>query len=179
MRRTTTRTTRPDGATVVLGLGASLSGEAARLLAGARERLEELLGPLAVAPLYRTAPVSPLPQPDYLNTVAVGRSPLPAEAILAFAKALEHAAGRRRGERWDARPLDVDLLAWGDRLSDRPELTLPHPRLRRRRFVLAPLAALAPDLVLPPDGARAADLLARLDDPHEVREVGWPRGSGR
>ena len=62
-------------------------------------------------------------------------------------------------------PLDIDLLVHGGQTSDLPELTLPHPRLRERRFVLEPLAEIAPDLRVPPDGARVADLLARLGEP--------------
>jgi 2-amino-4-hydroxy-6-hydroxymethyldihydropteridine diphosphokinase len=82
--------------------------------------------------------------------------------LLALAKALELAAGRRRGARFGPRPLDIDLLLYGDLQISTPELTLPHPRLRERRFVLEPLAEIAPDLRIPPDGARVRDLLARL-----------------
>jgi 7,8-dihydro-6-hydroxymethylpterin-pyrophosphokinase len=94
--------------------------------------------------------------------------------VLALGKALEHAAGRRPGVRFGPRPLDVDLLLYGDLCSDAPEMTLPHPRLRERRFVLAPLAEIAPDLAMPPDGARVAELLERLDDdPAGVERVEW------
>lgn len=94
--------------------------------------------------------------------------------MLALAKALELAAGRRRGERFGPRPLDVDLLLYGDLQSSDPELTLPHPRLRERRFVLEPLAEIAPDLRVPPDGARVGDLLARLPPGERVERIGWP-----
>lgn len=115
------------------------------------EELERFLGTLRVAPLYRSAPLSPIAQPDFLNTVAVGRSRPGAsgpEDVLALGKALELEAGRVRGARFGPRPLDVDLLLCGERRSERPELTLPHPRLLERRFVLAPLADLCPDLLL-------------------------------
>ncbi len=130
-------------------------------------QLAATFGPLRVASLYRSRAVSPLPrrtppQPDYLNTAALARTALPPDAVLAVAKALELAAGRTRGVRFGPRPLDIDLLLYGGvRLHD-PELTLPHPRLRERRFVLAPLAEIAPGLVVPPDGATVAELLARL-----------------
>jgi 2-amino-4-hydroxy-6-hydroxymethyldihydropteridine diphosphokinase len=75
--------------------------------------------------------------------------------------------------RFGPRPLDVDILLYGDVLLDRPELTLPHPRMRERRFVLAPLAEIAPDLTVPPDGARVADLLARLGEGDPVERVEW------
>jgi 2-amino-4-hydroxy-6-hydroxymethyldihydropteridine diphosphokinase len=128
---------------------------------------------LRVASLYRSLAVSPLPQPDYLNTAALARTSLAAEDVLALAKALELAAGRRRGARFGPRPLDIDLLLYGGRLSEAPELTLPHPRLRERRFMLAPLAEIAPDLPVPPDGATVAELLARLGDRQAVERIAW------
>lgn len=90
-----------------------------------------------------------------------------------MAKALERLAGRRRGARLAPRELDVDLLLYGSRVSADPELTLPHPRLRQRRFVLAPLADLAPHLPIPPDGARVSDLLARVGQEGEVERLTW------
>jgi len=131
-------------------------------LSRAIHRLEAWLGPLRVASLYRTSPVSSVPQPDFLNTAVLAHTGRPPEEILAFAKALELAAGRQRGVRFGPRPLDIDLLLYGDLESDAPELTLPHPRLRERRFMLEPLAEIAPDLPVPPDGATVAELLARL-----------------
>jgi 2-amino-4-hydroxy-6-hydroxymethyldihydropteridine diphosphokinase len=157
---------------VALALGANL-GASEENLRGAVARLREILGPLVVAPLYRTLPASPIPQPAFLNTAALGRTDLPADAVLAVAKRLELAAGRRLSSRHGPRPLDIDLLLWGDRLTDFPELTLPHPSLRSRRFVLAPLADIAPDLPLPPDGARVADLLAAVGQEDRVERVGW------
>jgi len=124
--------------------------------------LEAALGPLRAAPLYRTRPVSPIPQPDFLNTAALVRTALPPDAVLAVAKALERAAGRRRGPRFGPRPLDIDLLLYGDLQSTAPELTLPHPRLRERRFMLEPLADLAPDWPVPPDGMTVRELLERV-----------------
>ena len=143
-------------------------GPVERTLVLALSRLRVLFADLRVASLYRGAAVSPVPQPDYLNTVAVGtlaHIDLQPEAVLAICKALEWEAGRRRrpqDPRFGPRPLDVDILLWGDRVSDRPELTLPHPRLRERRFVLEPLAEIAPDLRVPPDGVTVRELLARL-----------------
>jgi 2-amino-4-hydroxy-6-hydroxymethyldihydropteridine diphosphokinase len=126
-----------------------------------------------VASLYRTAPVSPVPQPDFLNTAALAHTALPPEELLAVGKALEHEAGRRPGARFGPRPLDVDILLYGGLVLDRPELTLPHPRMRERRFVLVPLAEIAPDLPVPPDGARVADLLERLGEGEVVERVEW------
>jgi 2-amino-4-hydroxy-6-hydroxymethyldihydropteridine diphosphokinase len=106
--------------------------------------------------------VTPVPQPDYLNTVAVGYGGFEPEQLLAGALAVEAELGRRRDRRSAPRTIDVDLLLAGDLVRSAPNLTLPHPRLRERRFVLAPLADLVPDLPLPPDGATARVLLASL-----------------
>ncbi|HZF09584.1 MAG TPA: 2-amino-4-hydroxy-6-hydroxymethyldihydropteridine diphosphokinase [Thermoanaerobaculia bacterium] len=153
-------------------------------LVAALDRLRATLGPLTVAPLYRSLPVSPVPQPPYLNTAALAHTDMEPDAILALAKALEWAAGRRHGVRLGPRPLDVDLLLWGTRTVTAPELTLPHPRLRERRFVLAPLADIAPHLPVPPGGETVADLLARLglDSAGEIERLDWtvppPAGTG-
>lgn len=95
--------------------------------------------------------------------------------LLAFLKDLERAAGRDpAAPRWGPRPLDLDVLLWGGHEISTPELTVPHPRLRERRFVLAPLADVAPDLPVPPDGTSVAEWLARLeDDPLAVTRVSW------
>jgi 2-amino-4-hydroxy-6-hydroxymethyldihydropteridine diphosphokinase len=164
---------------VALALGGN-QGPVERTLRLALRRLGDALGPLAVASLYRSRAMSPIPQPDYLNTAALARTTLPPEAVLALAKALERTAGRRReagGARFGPRPLDIDLLIYDDLRSDAAEMTLPHPRLRERRFVLAPLAEIAPDLPVPPDGAPVRELLARLaPEPgglERVAPAGW------
>ena len=155
-----------------LGLGANL-GPAEQTLARAIHRLERALGPLAVGGLYRTLPHSPIPQPPFLNTAVAGATLLAPEELLALGQELEREAGRRPGPRHGPRPLDVDLLVYGDRVLAGPHLTVPHPRLRERRFVLAPLADAAPDLAVPPDGARVAELLAAVGQEREVERLPW------
>jgi 2-amino-4-hydroxy-6-hydroxymethyldihydropteridine diphosphokinase len=137
--------------------------------------LRDHLGELRVASLYRGAAVSTLPQPDFWNTAAVGSTTLAPEAVLAIAKALELAAGRRPGPRFGPRPLDIDLLVYGGMRSAAPELTLPHPRIAERRFVLAPLAEIAPELPIPPPvGATPAELLRRLpSSAPPVERLAW------
>jgi 2-amino-4-hydroxy-6-hydroxymethyldihydropteridine diphosphokinase len=180
---------------VALGLGGNL-GPVEETLLQALDRLRAVLGPLfgplKIAPLYRTRPVSPLAQPCYLNTAALAHTDMEPDAILALAMVLERDAGRQyRGKiggtigrgvgagspRLGPRPLDIDLLLCGDRVSAAPELTLPHPRLAERRFVLAPLADIAPDLPVPPGGETVAALLARLGPaaPGEIERIDWRR----
>lgn len=118
--------------------------------------------------LYRTAPVGGPPgQPDYLNAVlALEPRPSFAEprALLAALHQIEAALGRRRRVRWEARVLDLDLLAMGQTVIDGPELILPHPRMLARPFVLVPLLELAPDWIDPRSGRRAAEALGNLEE---------------
>lgn len=145
-------------------------GDPRGAIAAAVARLARRFGPLELAPLYRTEPVSPVPQPPYLNTVALGHGDFAPEILLAGALEIETELGRRRAGRGEPRTIDIDLLFVGDLERSSPGLVLPHPRMRERRFVLAPLADLALDLALPPDGATPRDLLARLPErPWAVR----------
>ena len=104
------------------------------------------------------APLGP-PQPRYLNAVLELETRLTPAALLSALQAVEQAALRRRGVRWGARSLDLDLLVHGVWQVETPSLTVPHLRLAERRFVLAPLCELAPDLVVPGLGRTAAALL--------------------
>ncbi|HEX4953710.1 MAG TPA: 2-amino-4-hydroxy-6-hydroxymethyldihydropteridine diphosphokinase [Thermoanaerobaculia bacterium] len=153
-----------------LALGGNLGPVEGNLRRAVAE-LAAALGPLGVAGLYRTRAITPDPQPPYLNTAVTGRTDLGAEALLALAKRLEREAGRRPGPRFTARPLDIDLLLLGDLILDRPGLTVPHPRLAERRFVLAPLAELAADWRVPPRGETVAELLARVGQEEDVERL--------
>lgn len=110
--------------------------------------LSKLPGVIGVSQVYETEPVGgPAGQGAYLNMVAELTAPQDPRALLSVAQGAEAAAGRRRGERWGPRSLDVDILLIGDLRLDLPELTVPHPRMWERGFVLVPLADLAPALV--------------------------------
>jgi len=102
--------------------------------------------------LYQSEPLtldtSPQDQPDYINAVAKLETTLEPQALLAELHQLEARHGRVRGERWGSRTLDLDILLYDDRLIDTSELTVPHPGLYDRNFVLYPLAEIAPDLVI-------------------------------
>jgi len=116
---------------------------------------------LAVSPVYETAPVGGPEQPDYLNAVVIAETSMPAQAVLERCLSLEDALGRVRDERWGPRTLDLDLIIYGDEVTNGPGLTLPHPRAHERAFVLAPWHDADPQAQLPGYGP-VADLLAAL-----------------
>jgi 2-amino-4-hydroxy-6-hydroxymethyldihydropteridine diphosphokinase len=124
---------------------------------------------VAVSPVFETDPVGPPPQDAFLNAAVRLRTRLAPRVLLGALLAIEREAGRVRSVRDAARTLDLDLLLHGDQVLDEPGLTLPHPRLAERPFVLEPLAALAPSLVHPTLGEPIAALAARVRDPRAVR----------
>ncbi len=138
--------TDPPWRDVYCGLGSNL-GDPAFNLAHALAFLDRLPGTTLVAhsSLYRTKPVGP-PQPDYLNAVCALRTRLSPRALLQACKAYERQRGRREGPRWGPRVIDVDILLYGRHEMHGGDLTIPHPELGRRGFVLVPLAEIAPDL---------------------------------
>ena len=116
---------------------------------------------LRVSSVYRSAAVGPGEQPDYLNAALQLDTRLQPAELLAALQAIEQAQGRVRAIRWGARTLDLDILLYGDRQIATSSLTIPHPELQRRNFVLYPLAEIAgPHLVLP-DGTELVTLIAR------------------
>ena len=143
-----------------LALGGNLGDRLANLQQALR-----LLAPAvaieAVSPLYESDPVGPPGQPAYYNAACLGHTLLEPLELLRSAKAIERALGRQPGERWGPRPIDIDILLFDGLILDTPELTIPHPRLLERPFVLTPLADMAPDLIVPGSGLRVAAASAR------------------
>jgi 2-amino-4-hydroxy-6-hydroxymethyldihydropteridine diphosphokinase len=140
----------PTRATAYVGLGANL-GDAATTVRQALRALDGLPQTRLVraSSLYRSAPVD-ADGPDYINAVAELATTLTPHALLAALQGLERAAGRERPYRNAPRTLDLDLLLYDDLQCDEPGLTLPHPRMGQRAFVLVPLAEIAPERVTPP-----------------------------
>ena len=152
----------PDRVVAVVGLGSNLGDRQAHLdLAIAH--LARHLAALRVSSVHETDPVGvPGDQPRFLNAVAVGETTLDARALLGELLAIEREAGRERPYAGAARTLDLDLILFGDGIIDEPQLTVPHPRFRERRFVLEPLVEIAPGLRDPVTGRTVVELLGDL-----------------
>ncbi|HLK02574.1 MAG TPA: 2-amino-4-hydroxy-6-hydroxymethyldihydropteridine diphosphokinase [Streptosporangiaceae bacterium] len=125
----------------------------------------------AVSPVYQTAPVGGPEQPDYLNAVLLVRTTLAPRELLAELLSIEAAHGRVREVRFGPRTLDIDVISYGDRVSDDPVLTLPHPRAYERAFVLAPWHDIDPGATL--DGRSVADLLDAAQS-QQIRKLPGP-----
>lgn len=147
-----------------LGLGGNL-GDPVVAFATALRRLETHHAVSLVRPssVYRTAPWGKLDQPEFLNMAVLVETGLSARALLDLCLSLEREGGRERRERWGPRTLDIDILTYGGQTIDEPGLQVPHPRIAERAFVLAPLAEIAPGMMI--GGRSVANLLeAVIDD---------------
>jgi 2-amino-4-hydroxy-6-hydroxymethyldihydropteridine diphosphokinase len=156
-------TSAPIWQPVYIGIGSNLSDPRAQVL-GAFDRIAAIQGVRLVlrSRLYGSPPLGPADQPDYVNAVAGVLTLLAPQALLAELHAVERAVGRpAKRERWGPRILDLDLLVYGRERSSDSELTLPHPGILERAFVLYPLADIAPELDIPGMG-RVADLRRRV-----------------
>ena len=147
-----------------LGLGSN-EGEPFRRIESALSELSKRGVPVVRASsLYRTEPVGGPPQDWYANAVAeVGFEGEP-EELLRVCQFIESLHGRKRERKNAPRTLDLDILLFGDRILDSPDLTIPHPRFRERRFVLVPMVEVAPDFEDPISGLTMRELLSRCPD---------------
>jgi 2-amino-4-hydroxy-6-hydroxymethyldihydropteridine diphosphokinase len=168
--------TDPPRADVLLGLGANL-GEPRRQLAEAVARLGAFVEDVAVSSVYRTEPVGYRDQPDFYNLVVRGWTSLPPLELLRETQGIERTQGRTRTFANAPRTIDIDLLAYGDVVMGTPELTLPHPGIAHRGFVLHPLAEIAPAWVHPVLACTARELLSAAGPLERVERIGrWDEG---
>lgn len=150
-----------------IGLGSN-AGDSKTLVREAVSRLGRSTTVLAVSSLYYTEAVGYPDQDDFINAVAKIETDLPPRDLLDLCHAVEQEFGRVRTVRWGPRTLDLDILLYGDEVSADPELTIPHPLMTERRFVLVPLVEIAPEAVHPLTKRTAKDLLDGLESTHTV-----------
>ena len=154
---------------VVLALGSNIGDRAGNLREGLRLLQEYGIDILRVSSAWETPPV-PADQPAFLNACAAAETGMGPLELLAVLKSCERQLGRRPARHWGPRPLDLDILFYGEERIDLPELTVPHPRIVERAFVLAPLAEVVRG-PLPILGLSAIDVLAKLPDGALVTRV--------
>jgi 2-amino-4-hydroxy-6-hydroxymethyldihydropteridine diphosphokinase len=162
-------------ATVALGLGANLGNREANLRAALRA-LWRMGRVEAVSSLYETEPQGgPEGQPSYYNAACLFATGLEPRPLLRFLQTVEREIGRRPGEKWSPRPIDLDVLLYGDEVVDEPDLVVPHPRLAERAFALVPLAEIAPEARHPSLGKTVAELAAAVgtEGVKRVAPAGW------
>ena len=165
------------GSRLFIGLGANLTPEGYSspregCIAAVSALADEGVHLLTLSHWYESAPVPISDQPWYLNAVAEATTELDAASTLAALHLIERRFGRVRTEPNAARVLDLDLLDFAGIVSDASDLTLPHPRLHERAFVLLPLGELCPDWVHPVSGIAIQDLIARIPTDQQIRLVG-------
>lgn len=157
-------------AQVFIALGANLSDPLTTLQQAVTTLQEHpALRAVAISSFYRSKPMGPQNQPDYVNAVAQFETDLSPLALLDTMQNIEQQYGRQRLQHWGPRTLDLDILLYDQRVIQEPRLTIPHPGLTVRDFVLVPLAELAPHLILP-DGRSINALLASMID-HDLIKI--------
>jgi 2-amino-4-hydroxy-6-hydroxymethyldihydropteridine diphosphokinase len=156
---------------VLLGLGANLGDPVAQIW-GAIASLGEFVRVAAISSLYRTDPIGMLEQPVFYNLVVSGRTGMTPFELLSGVARIEAEFGRTRGTRDGPRTIDIDILAFDQVVIESPHLTLPHPRMHERAFVLVPLVEIEPLWSHPVSGMTATELLGRLRGRHGVERLG-------
>jgi 2-amino-4-hydroxy-6-hydroxymethyldihydropteridine diphosphokinase len=157
-------------AEVYLALGSNLGDRHANL-AAAITRLRPQVAVAQISAIYESEPAYVDDQPRFLNAVLRGRTQLPPTALLAFLKTIEHELGRLPGPRFGPRLIDLDILLYADMLITTDRLTIPHPRMAERPFVLVPLAEIAPDLIPPGWTATISELAGIVRGQGDVRAI--------
>jgi 2-amino-4-hydroxy-6-hydroxymethyldihydropteridine diphosphokinase len=157
---------------ILLSIGANL-GERKENVKKALELLVESnvisMNSIRVSSLYETEPVGYKDQPWFVNAAVSGYTTLPLNNLIQLCKSIEYTLGRKSRSRWHERELDIDILLYGNELVDNPKITIPHPRMHERRFVLIPAAEIAGAAVHPKFGATVSELLKECEDSSVVK----------
>ncbi len=154
-----------------IGLGSNM-GDRTAMCRRALELLARSCRLTRASSFYCTEPVGNEGQEDFVNAVAEIETDLTPDELLNLCRRIEEELGRKRTVRWGPRTIDLDILLYGDRVIDKADLVVPHPLLAMRRFVLAPLCEIAPQVAHPVLGKTAAHLLRELKDVHRVVKCG-------
>ena len=148
-------------AQVYIGLGSNL-GDRAENLRQAESALSAVVSVRKRSTVHETAPQHVTDQPDFLNMVVSGDTPLTPEALLRRLKSIEQSLGRKPSRRFGPRLIDLDILYFDDQIIERPDLVIPHPRIAERVFVLQPLLEIAPEKRHPVTGKTTEDMVSAL-----------------
>lgn len=148
---------------IAFSIGANL-GERIYALRHAYLRLQAAIPDLICSPVYETEPVGYLDQPAFLNCACKGRTSLPIDAILSLIQTIHAELHRKTRPQWHEREIDVDLLLYGSTIIESDILTIPHPRMHQRAFVLKPLCDIAPNLIHPAYNLEILDLMHQCED---------------
>lgn len=157
--------------TVYLGLGSNM-GNRQDNLDRALELLSQRLRIAKISSVYDTEPMGTTNQARFLNLVCQADTNITPMALLTLAKGIESKLGRIPGKSNTPRPIDIDILFYGDQVIETPQLVIPHPRLVKRAFALVPLAEIAPDLVHPASGKTVKELLQGIKEAQGVLKLG-------
>jgi 2-amino-4-hydroxy-6-hydroxymethyldihydropteridine diphosphokinase len=152
----------PESSSVFIGLGSNIEPrlERLRLAVNALRSVGEIM---RVSSVYETVPVGGISQPDFLNAVIELRTTFAPLELVQMLKALEKKLGRQERPRWHEREIDLDVLFYGDRILETPILTVPHPEIQHRAFVLAPMSELDPDFQHPIFHKSVSLMLSNVD----------------
>lgn len=157
---------------IILIIGGNI-GDRLSLITQAKQLLEEKIGKInLISSLYETEAWGGVSKGNYLNQILILESELSAEQVLDKALQIEKVLGRQRDIKWGNRTMDIDILFYGDQIFDTYDLKIPHPYLHLRRFVLEPLAEIAPDFVHPILKLTSAELLQNCEDDSIVKIIG-------